>query len=135
MGRNKKLETFRITATPDQWRGLVDDHEKLTITDFHEKYGFSWSGIYPDAVSRGYYVPVRTKRSKDSVSDIEITEKTFPPFVIASEDIPEEFIARSVRIGEGIAARLAELEAANRQYQKSAIINQVLDAGLRHYGF
>lgn len=135
MGRNKKLEIFRSSATPDQWRGLVQDHDDLASEKFYKKYGFSWSGIYPDAVSRGYYVPVRTKRSKDSDSVNEKTEKADHPFAIASEDIPETHIARSVRIGEGIAARLAELEAANRQYQKSAILNRILDAGLKFYGF
>ena len=135
MGRNKKLETFRITATPDQWRGLVQDHDDLAPEDFHTKYGFSWSSIYKNAVEGGYYVLVRVKRPKDPDSVTEKAEKKVPPFMIASDDIPEEFIARSIRIGANIAARLAELEAANRQYQKSAIINQVLDAGLRHYGF
>ena len=135
MGRNKKLETFRITATPDQWRGLVRDHDELSGEDFHEKYGFSWSSIYKNAVEGGYYVLVRVKRPKDPDSVTEKAEIKFPPFVIASEDIPEEFIARSVRIGEGIAARLTALEAANRQYLKGSIINQILDAGLRYYGF
>lgn len=135
MGRNKKLETFRITATPDQWRGLVRDHDELSGEDFHEKYGFSWSSIYKNAVEGGYYVLVRVKRPKDSDSVNEKTEKADHPFAIASEDIPETYIARSVRIGEGIAARLAELEAANRQYQKSAILNRILDAGLKFYGF
>ncbi len=52
MARNTVTQQFRDTATEEQWKELVADHDTLSDEEFKNKYGFSWSSIRNDAADK-----------------------------------------------------------------------------------
>ena len=133
MSKNKNLESFRTTATDDQWLKLVADHENLTADDFQKNYGFSWNGIRPDAVERGYYTPSRRSSVKD-LGDAPSAPKV-PTFSVGAEFAAGPLTKGSVQLCDSISARLRCVEESFPQYTKRGVLNALLDAGLRFYGF
>ncbi len=63
MARNPVTEQFRQSATKEQWRELVSNHDALTKERLEEKYRFSWSSIMNDTAEKGYYEKKRKNYS------------------------------------------------------------------------
>ncbi len=130
MPRNTVTQQFRITATEEQWKQLVADHDSLSDEEFKNKYGFSWSSIMNDAADKGYYQKKRKYNSP--MKKISNGAETF--FVKAQpSDIKK--ISRSVQLNEDIYNRLQSIEHDNGQYTHSSILNQLLDDALKKYGY
>lgn len=136
MSTNKKLSAFRETATDAQWKKLVEDHANLSPAEFSEKYGFSWSGIFPTAVDLGYYTPSRTARHSGAEADAHSKPAVAPAaFTVSPENAQGPLISRSVQLTKAIVERLKAVEEKYPQYTKRAILNQIIDDGLRRSGF
>jgi len=131
MPRNTVTEQFRQSATEDQWRELVSDHENLSKDDFEAKYNFSWSSIMNDAAERGYY---EKKRQRSSSTPVLTTETGAKMLIVAPQPAGIEKIPRSVQLNKDIYDRLKSLEDENTQYTHAAILNQLLDDALKLYG-
>ena len=132
MARNTSVQQFRNTATPEDWKKVVEDHENLSKEDFEAKYRFTWSGIMNDAAERGYYEkkrffasPARPQQKADG-TDV---------FIVAALPADIKKVSRSVQLNEDVYNRLLSLEHNNGQYTHSSILNQLLDDALKKYGY
>jgi hypothetical protein len=132
MARNTVTEQFRQTATEEQWRELVSDHDTLPKEQFEEKYHFSWSSIMNDAAERGYY---EKKRKHFSSTLPQRNPDGSEVFFVAAQPSDLKKVSRSVQLSEDIYARLQSLEHDNGQYTHSSILNQLLDDALKKYGY
>ena len=131
MARNTVTQQFRDTATEEEWRQMVADHDTLSADDFKEKYKFSWSGIMNDAAKRGYYEKKRNSSPTPSQKKADGTNV----FFVSAQPADIKKISRSVQLNEDIYARLQNLEHDNGQYTHSSILNQLLDDALKKYGY
>ena len=107
MPRNTVTEQFRQSATEDQWRRLVSDHDMLSKEQFVEKYHFSWSSIMNDAADKGYY---EKKRQRHSSSLPLRNQNGSEAFYVADRPADRKKVFRSVQLDEDIYARLQALE-------------------------
>ena len=131
MARNTVTQQFRDTATEEEWRQMVADHDTLSPEDFKEKYKFSWSGIMNDAADRGYYEKKRNSSPTLSQKKADGTDV----FFVSAQPADIKKISRSVQLNEDVYARLQNLEHDNGQYTHSSILNQLLDDALKKYGY
>lgn len=132
MARNTVVQQFRDTATDEEWKQLVANHDALSKEDFEEKYNFSWSAVMNDAVEKGLYEKKRNYSFTPTPLKKEDGTKIF--FV---EDRPADTksVSRSVQLDEDIVARLQKLENDKGQYTKKSILNQLLSDALSEYGY
>ena len=132
MARNTVTEQFRQSATEEQWKQLVSDHDTLTKEQFEEKYHFSWSSIMNDATEKGYY---EKKRKYSAPTLVQRNPDGSKAFYVADRPADRKKISRSVQLDEDIYARLQALERDKGQYTHSSILNQLLDDALKKYGY
>lgn len=132
MARNTVTQKFRDTATDEQWKQLVTDHDTLSKEEFEDKYDFSWSSIMQDAVDKGYY---EKKRNYSSSAPGETRTTGKLQFYVADTPADTKKIARSVQLNKDIYDRLQKLESDKGQYTHSSILNQLLDDALKKYGY
>lgn len=132
MARNTVAQQFRETATEEQWRQIVIDHDELSDSHFRDKYNFSWSAVMNDAVERGYY---EKKKRYHSVIQSQKKADGTDVFFVTSQSAGVKKVARSVQLREDIYSRLQSLEYDNDQYTHISILNQLLDDALRKYGY
>ena len=132
MARNTVTEQFRQSATEDQWRELVSDHDTLSKEQFEEKYHFSWSSIMNDAAEKGYY---EKKRQRHSSALPQRNPDGSETFYVADRPADRKKVSRSVQLDEDIYTRLQALERDKGQYTHSSILNQLLDDALKKYGY
>ncbi len=132
MARNTLTQQFRNTATIEQWKQLVEDHDSLTKEQFEDKYKFSWSSIMNDAADKGYY---EKKRKHYSHTLTQKNPDGSEVFFVSAQPADIKKVARSVQLNEDIYNRLQSLEHDNGQYTHSSILNQLLDDALRKYGY
>ena len=132
MARNTVTQQFRQSATEEQWKQLVADHDSLSKEEFENKYKFSWSSIMNDAAEKGYYEkkrthhsPILTQRKADGSA----------VFFVSAQPADIKKVSRSVQLNEDIYNRLQSLEHDNGQYTHSSILNQLLDDALKKYGY
>lgn len=88
--KNTKVQTFRDTATDGEWNKLIETALSTTPigTRVQDDFGFSWSAIRNDAISRGYYEPKR--RSSSTAPDPAHDTPIFHIADITDErDIPQ----------------------------------------------
>lgn len=130
--KNTKVQTFRDTATDGEWNKLIETALSTTPigTRVQDDFGFSWSAIRNDAISRGYYEPKR--RSSSTAPD---PAHDTPIFHIADITDEPECISRSIQLYTDISDRLNALCSSKQQYTKKAILNQLLDEALEKYVF
>ncbi len=123
--KNTAAQRFRDSATEENWKEAVKDHDTLSPIEFKEKYGCTWSAIQKDAIDRGYYEAKRkyTKTSRGS------------KFTIPDQTGNVKKIARSVQLDEDIYARLKKVESDKGQYTHSSILNHLLGEALSKYGY
>ena len=132
MAKNTTAQQFRDTATDEQWKQLVADHEALSKEDFESKYHFSWSAVMNDAAKKGYY---QKKRIHSSPTPLYKKEDGTDIFIVAAHPADIKKISRSVQLNEDIYVRLQAIENDNGQYTHSSILNQLLDDALKIYGY
>lgn len=133
MGRNLKIERFRQNATQEEWLEAVSDSGNLDNKDFRSKYGFTWSAIRKDAANRGYY---QMKRNVHGSNQNAIAE-TYAPheFKLSKLSSKPDIKARSVQLYSDTYSRLQQLENDYWQFTHTSILNQILDDGLKKYGY
>ena len=131
MARNTVTQQFRDTATEEQWKQLVADHDSLTKDQFEDKYKFSWSSIMNDAADKGYYEKKRKHYSPTLQKKADGSEM----FFVSAQPADIKKVSRSVQLNEDIYTRLQSLEHDNGQYTHSSILNQLLDDALKKYGY
>lgn len=132
MARNTVTQQFRDTATEEQWKELVADHDTLSDEEFKNKYGFSWSSIMNDAADKGYY---EKKRKHHSPTLTQRNPDGSEVFFVSAQPADLKKVSRSVQLNEDIYDRLQSLEHDNGQYTHSSILNQLLDDALKKYGY
>lgn len=132
MARNTVTEQFRRSATEEQWRELVADHDSLSKEDFDAKYHFSWSSIMNDAAEKGYY---EKKRKHSSPTLVRRNPDGSEVFFVSAQPADIKKVSRSVQLNEDIYNRLQSIEHDNGQYTHSSILNQLLDDALKKYGY
>ncbi len=131
MPKNTVTQQFREGASDEEWKQLVADHEALSDDEFKAKYNFSWSSIMQDAADRGHYVKKRNHSSTPKENPEDGPEDFFIPRFPA--DVKK--LNRSFQVKEDVYERLKKLINDNGQYPAFAIFNQVLDDGLKKYGY
>ena len=131
--RNTIPQQFRETATEEDWRQLIADHETLSDEDFYKKYRFSWAAVRADAIKRGYYE--RKRKASSSAPSTTLSPEEPTSFFVSPIQAGQKKIARSVQLTEEIYTRLQSLENENAQYTHSSILNQLLDEALQKYGY
>lgn len=131
--RQTVTQTFRDRATNEDWEKVLEDHKKMSDTDFKAEYGFTFSAVVDDLAAMGLYT--KQVRVKKTVSDQIISENGFPLFFVKDVSADIKKISRSVQLDEPIYIRLKKLEDAKGQYTHSAILNQLLDDALSKYGY
>lgn len=131
MAINKRLNSFRTEATPDQWEQMVTDHETMNKDDFVEKYGFTFSAARTEAIEKGYYEPKRT-----------VTHPIKEPYTESENDIivPRKFARgtfqqTSIQLLTDISQLLQKAYAANPLYDKRYVLNTLLYEALISHGF
>ena len=132
MARNTVTEQFRQSATEEQWKQLVSDHDTLSKEQFEEKYHFSWSSIMNDAAEKGYY---EKKRKHYSPTLTQRNPDGSEMFFVSAQPADIKKVSRSVQLNEDIYNRLQSLEHDNGQYTHSSILKQLLDDALKKYGY
>ena len=134
MARNTVVQRFRETASEDQWKELVKDALATTPagSDIPGKYGFSWSAIVNDAISRGYY---EKQRNKATIASADNTMQKRKEFTVHDSIVESEVISRSVQINKELIERLHTLEQSKKKYTKRAVLNQLLSDALDMYGY
>ncbi len=132
MPRNTAVQRFRETATKDDWKKAVADHEKMSDEDFRKEYGFAWNSILSDAADKGFY---ERKRNRSTTTPLQSNTSEPKTFIVSDSPAGRKKIARSVQIYEDIAERLKALENDKGQYTHASILNQLLDEALTSYGY
>ena len=131
MSKNTRVQQFRNSATDEEWMAAVADHDALTAEEFKTKYGFSWSAILNDAANKGFY---QKKRNPSSTLP-HFQEPKVVAFTIPAQTEDIEKVSRSVQLSKQTYDRLQRLKNDNRQYTLFAVLNQILDDGLKKYGY
>ncbi len=140
--KNTAAQRFRDSATEEEWKDAVKDHDLLSDKNFKAKHGFSWSSVHKDAVERGYYKPKRkcSSRMRPAAAYECTTEASEEPnvnlFIIPDQAASEkQKISRSVQLDTDIYERLKALESDKSQYTHSSILNHLLGEALLIYGY
>lgn len=103
--RQTVAQIFRDTATDEQWKEMVSEHDLLSNDEFKDKYGFTWSAVMKDAVDKGLYTKKKNvggQASKNEAGD----NRCRRDFIV--DDIPKGIKKkqRSIELYEDIATRL-----------------------------
>lgn len=133
MRRHTVTQQFRDSATDEDWRQIVADHDELSKEEFHEKYHFSWNSIMDDAVGKGYYE--RKRKASPAPDPTTLSPENPAHFFVSPVPAGQKKIARSVQLYDSIYTRLQTLENENSQYTRTSILNELLDEALRKYGY
>lgn len=70
--RQTVAQIFRDTATDEQWKEMVSEHDLISSDEFKDKYGFTWSAVMKDAVDKGLYTKKKNvggQTSKNEAGD------------------------------------------------------------------
>ena len=132
--RQTVAQIFRDTATDEQWKEMVSEHDLFSSDEFKDKYGFTWSAVMKDAVDKGLYTKKKNvggQASKNEAGDSRCRKD----FIV--DDIPKGIKKkqRSIELYEDIATRLNNLRDDKCQYTFASILNQLLDEALKKYGY
>lgn len=136
MAKQTEVQKFRDTATEQDWKDLADlvnDASSRTKALPTERFPFSYNAVAPDLEERGLIT--RTKRDSSEKSVDLTTPDGNKMFLITNFKADTTKISRSVQINEDILERLKNLENDNGQYTHSSVLNQILDDGLKIYGY
>lgn len=124
--KSTAAQRFRDSATEENWKEAVKDHDTLSPIEFKEKYGCTWSAIQNDAAELGYYQKKRVRIKSSS---------RVQAFIIPDQAGDVKKIARSVQLDEAVYERLKQLEREKGQYTHSSILNHLLEEALSIYGY
>lgn len=124
--KNTCAQRFRDSATEEEWKEAVKDHDTLSPIDFKDKYGCTWSAIQNDAAELGYYKKKHVRINSSS---------RVQTFIIPDQAGDVKKIARSVQLDEAVYERLKKLERDKGQYTHSSILNHLLGEALSIFGY
>lgn len=114
------------------WTQMVEDargENRLTEEQFKVKYEFSVGAGLDAAAKRGFYEKqVRATSSTNATQEIRFT-------IDVNGEEPSFKKSTSVQIYDDIAARLEKVYDEYWQYSHRAILNKLIDEGLKKYEF
>ena len=109
-----------------------------TNKEFMDHYGFGYPALKARIKKRDAKaepridIPKLNRRVRKSDSSSK-KPKVYPEFRVRKEKVDK--VSRSVQIDKDIYERLKRLEAQESNSYRSAVLNKVLDEGLKKYGF
>jgi len=112
MARQTRAQQFRESATEEDWKIAVEDHNMLSSQEYKDKYGFTWSAIVYDAVEKGLYTKQRS--GGQIIAENHMAKKP-EMFVVKDMPVNVKKVNRSVQLERDIYDRLKKLEQEKGQ--------------------
>lgn len=128
----KNIAEFRSRATDEDCKAL--ENYVLSVNNRQDafpspdgRYNFSYTSAATELRRRGYLT--------EKTADDDAPKPFTVPDLVDKNGNEKIWKSRSVSLSTDVLERIAQLEAKHKQYTKKAILDAIIDQGLRDFGF